>query len=76
MSNKIISGCRRVALHCALKFAKKKKRNEATQCFVYFAKRFPKGTLRFSFFFFASKLLEHINLKLLTTEIITVRKFV
>ena len=34
----IISGCRRVVLHCALKFAKKK-RNEAKQYFVYFAKR-------------------------------------
>ena len=74
MSNKIISGCRRVALHCALKFAKKNeiKRRSALSTLQ---NGFRKVLCVFGFFLLPN-LIFHINLKLLTTEIITVRKFV
>ena len=49
MVNKIISGCRRVALRCALKLAKKKmKRSSALSALQNGS--FRKGTLHFSFF--------------------------
>ena len=51
MANKIISGCRGVALHCALKLAKKKnemKRSSALSTLQNDS--FRKGTLYFSFF--------------------------
>ena len=69
MANKIISGCRRVTLNCALKFAKKKKQQMKRSSALSTLQNgsFRKGTLRFSFFF-SSILLERINLKLLTSE--------
>ena len=68
MANKIISGCRRVTLNCALKFAKKKKKMKRSSALSTLQNgSFRKGTLRFSFFF-SSILLERINLKLLTSE--------
>ena len=74
MANETISGCRSVALHCALKFAKKT--NEVKQCFVYLAKRyFSKRCFAFFekvlcvFRFVISILsLERITLKLLTNK--------
>ena len=38
MANETISGCRNVALHCVLKFAKK--RMKRSSAFVYVAKRY------------------------------------
>ena len=67
MANKIISGCRRVTLNCALKFAKKKQMKRSSALSTLQNGSFRKGTLRFSFFF-SSILLERINLKLLTSE--------
>ena len=68
MANKIISGCRRVTLNCALLFAKKKKQMKRSSALSTLQNgSFRKGTLRFSFLF-SSILLERINLKLLTSE--------
>ena len=67
MANKIISGCHRVTLNCALKFAKKKQMKRSSALSTLQNGSFRKGTLRFSFFF-SSILLERINLKLLTSE--------
>ena len=48
MANKIISGCRRVTLNCALKFAKKKKQMKRSSALSTLQNgSFRKRTLRF-----------------------------
>ena len=64
MENETISGCRSVALHCVLKFAKKRtKRSSALSTLQNVI--FRKGALRFRFLTSVLSL-ERITLKLLT----------
>ena len=51
--NETISGYRRMAFSLCTEVCEKKKRNEAKQCFVFFAKRkFPKRYMAFFVVFF------------------------
>ena len=50
MANKIISGCRRVALHCALKLAKNNEMKRSSALSTLQNGSFRKGTLHFLFF--------------------------
>ena len=66
MANETISGCRSVALHCVLKFAKNE-RSEAVLCLLFKTVFFEKVLCVFRFV--TSLLsLERITLKLLTDK--------